>query len=117
MDRRIFLQSATLVATTAGAATSMAAAAPAATAETTSVPQGKPVGEPVTRRWLEQRWIIDNVIKANGIDWDQPHSVYLNSPCGFDADGDFAAIRQRVQIRGHLLGVRGRRAAARRQGA
>jgi dienelactone hydrolase len=97
MDRRIFLQSATLVATTAGAATSMAAATPAATAETTSVPQGKPVGEPVTRRWLEQRWIVDNVIKANGIDWDQPRSVYLNSPCGFDADGDFAAIRQRVQ--------------------
>jgi hypothetical protein len=97
MDRRSFLQSATLVATTAGAATSLTAAAPAAHSQTTSIPQAKAVGEPVTRRWLEQRRVIDNVIKANGIDWDQPRSVYLNSPCGFDADGDFAAIRQRVQ--------------------
>ena len=97
MDRRSFLQSATLVATTAGAATSLAAAASAAHSQTMSIPQAKAVGEPVTRRWLEQRWVIDNVIKANGIDWDQPRSVYLNSPCGFDTDGDFAAIRQRVQ--------------------
>jgi hypothetical protein len=97
MDRRSFLQSAALVATTAGAATSLAAAAPVALAQTTSIPQARAVDEPVTRRWLEQRWVIDNVIKANGIDWDQPRSVYLNSPCGFEADGDFAVIRQRVQ--------------------
>jgi hypothetical protein len=98
MDRRSFLQSATLIATAAGAATSLTAAAPAATAETTSISEVKTVGAPAPRRWLEQRrWMIDNVIKTNGIDWDQPRSIYLNSPCGFDADGDFAAIRQRVQ--------------------
>jgi dienelactone hydrolase len=54
-------------------------------------------GEPQVRRWTEQRWLVDNVIRANGIDWDQPRSVYMNAACGFEASADFAAIRQRVQ--------------------
>jgi dienelactone hydrolase len=53
--------------------------------------------EPMTRRWIEQRWLIDNIIQANGIDWDQPRSVYLNAPCGFEGLGDFAAVRERVK--------------------
>jgi dienelactone hydrolase len=114
MDRRDFLQSATLVAT-AGAtgATGMAgttgvlaaeaandgalrlaqagaASAPAAVAELAH--RG-----PLTRRWVEQRWVLDNIIQANGIDWDQPRSVYWNVPCGIAASADFAAIRQRVK--------------------
>ncbi|HKX07187.1 MAG TPA: alpha/beta hydrolase [Stellaceae bacterium] len=52
---------------------------------------------PRSRRWIEQRWLVDNVIKANGIDWDQPRSVYLSAPCGVEATADFAAIRARVQ--------------------
>jgi len=58
-------------------------------AEGTRVPQ--------PRRWIEQRWLIDNIIRANGIDWDQPRSIYLSAPCGVEAAADFAAIRQRVQ--------------------
>ena len=54
-------------------------------------------GPPRSRRWIEQRWLIDNVIRANGIDWDQPRSVYLSAPCGVEATADFAAIRLRVQ--------------------
>jgi hypothetical protein len=54
-------------------------------------------GAPRVRRWEAQRWLIDNVIRANGIDWDQPRSLYLNAPCGVEANADFAAIRQRVQ--------------------
>jgi dienelactone hydrolase len=54
-------------------------------------------GEPNVRRWTEQRWLVDNIIRANGIDWDQPRSVYMNAACGFEASADFAAIRQRVQ--------------------
>jgi len=54
-------------------------------------------GAPRTRRWIEQRWLVDNVIRANGIDWDQPRTTYLNAPCGFEANADFAVIRQRVQ--------------------
>src|SRR4249919_3143931 len=54
-------------------------------------------GEPHVRRYEEQRWLIDNVIRANGIDWDQPRSLYLSGPCGVEANADFAAIRSRVQ--------------------
>ncbi len=49
------------------------------------------------KRWTEQRWLLDNVIRANGIDWDQPRTAYLNGPCGVEANADFAGIRQRVQ--------------------
>jgi dienelactone hydrolase len=54
-------------------------------------------GEPHVQRWSEQRWLIDNIIRANGIDWDQPRSLYLSAPCGGEANADFAGIRQRVQ--------------------
>jgi dienelactone hydrolase len=50
-----------------------------------------------TKRFSQQRWALDNVIRANGIDWDQPRSIYLSSPCGVEATADFAAIRARVQ--------------------
>jgi dienelactone hydrolase len=52
---------------------------------------------PVTRRWTEQRWLIDNVIRSVGIDWDQPRSINYNAPCGPEANADFAAIRERVR--------------------
>lgn len=54
-------------------------------------------GKPHTRRWAAQRWLVDNVIAANGIDWDQPRSVYLNVPCGMEAAPDFATIRAQVK--------------------
>lgn len=54
-------------------------------------------GEPHVQRWSEQRWLIDNIIRANGVDWDQPRSLYLSAPCGGEANADFAGIRQRVQ--------------------
>ena len=54
-------------------------------------------GGATTRRFAEQRWALDNVIRANGIDWDQPRSLYLSSPCGVEANADLAAIRARVQ--------------------
>jgi dienelactone hydrolase len=56
-----------------------------------------PSHHPRSRRWIEQRWLVDNVIRANGIDWDQPRSAYLSAPCGVEATADFAAIRLRVQ--------------------
>jgi len=51
---------------------------------------------PKTRRFAEQRWLIDNTIRAVGMDWDQPRSMYLSSPCGPEANADFAMIRQRI---------------------
>jgi len=54
-------------------------------------------GAPQVRRFDEQRWLIDNIIRANGIDWDQPRSLYIHLPCGIEANADFAGIRDRVK--------------------
>jgi dienelactone hydrolase len=54
-------------------------------------------GAAMTKRFAQQRWALDNIIRANGIDWDQPRSIYLSAPCGVEAGADFAAIRSRVQ--------------------
>ena len=56
MDRRHFIHSAVVTGT---ALTSAAAFAESG-------------GEPTTKRFSEQNWTIDNIIRANGIDWDQP---------------------------------------------
>jgi dienelactone hydrolase len=82
MDRRSFIASA------AGAGATLATAASAFAAEE---------GAATTRRFAEQRWALDNIIRANGIDWDQPRSLYLSAPCGVEANADFVAIRARVQ--------------------
>jgi dienelactone hydrolase len=50
-----------------------------------------------TRRWVAQRWLVDNIIRTVGIDWDQPRSINYNAPCGPEANADFAAIRERVR--------------------
>jgi fermentation-respiration switch protein FrsA (DUF1100 family) len=78
MNRRYFLQASALAPI----------AAPALAAG---------VVEPNAHRFDEQRWALDNIIHANGVDWDQPRSVYWNAPCGPEANADFAAIRTRVQ--------------------
>jgi dienelactone hydrolase len=49
-----------------------------------------------TRRWTEQRWLLDNIIRSVGMDWDQPRSLYLSAPCGVEANADFAGLRQRI---------------------
>jgi len=51
---------------------------------------------PITRRFTEQRWLIDNTIRSVGMDWDQPRSIYLSAPCGVEANADFAGLRQRI---------------------
>lgn len=53
-------------------------------------------GGPITRRWTEQRWLLDNTIRSVGMDWDQPRSLYLSAPCGPEANADFAGLRQRI---------------------
>jgi len=71
-------------------------------AEKRSIPpgEGSAGGRPVERRmrrWEEQRWLLDAVIGAAGLDWDQGRSRYLVHPCGLDAEPDFARARQRVR--------------------
>jgi len=83
MDRRGFIRSAALASTALAATSGMAFA--------------EAEGEPTTKRFSEQRWALDNIIRANGVDWDQPRSIYLSAPCGVEANADFALIRARVQ--------------------
>jgi dienelactone hydrolase len=49
------------------------------------------------KRWAEQRWILDSVIQAVGMEWDQPRLGYTLYPCGPDAIGDFRMIGARVK--------------------
>jgi dienelactone hydrolase len=54
-------------------------------------------GEPHVKRFSEQRWLLDNTIRANGIDWDQPRSIYISSPCGPEGVADITGVRERVK--------------------
>jgi len=85
MDRRRFIHSIAM----AGAGAALAGSHRAAWADAEIAA--------TTKRFSEQRWTLDNIIRANGIDWDQPRSIYLSAPCGVEANADFAAIRARVQ--------------------
>ena len=90
VDRRQFLQSAALAATAATAVTGVTAA------ESKAVKLGEHSG-PLTKRWTEQRWLLDNTIRSVGMDWDQPRSAYLSAPCGPQSAADFALVRSRIQ--------------------
>lgn len=87
MDRREFLRSVPVAA-------AAVAATPALAAETMT---RNPVGEPHMRRFDEQRWVLDNVIQANGIDWDQPHRGVLLGSCGLGVMNDMNALSARVK--------------------
>ena len=49
------------------------------------------------KRWTEQRWLLDNIIRSVGVDWDQPRTLTYNTPCGPEANADFQGIRERVK--------------------
>src|ERR1700693_6501376 len=50
-----------------------------------------------SRRFREQRWLLDNVIRLVGVDWDQGRSRYMALACPPDAEGDFGRVRERVR--------------------
>jgi len=66
------------------------------------------------KRWQEQRWILDNIIKTVGIEWDQNRIGYTLGPCGPEAAFDFMGVRNRVQKFDDIAREFGR-AAARRE--
>jgi hypothetical protein len=37
----------------------------------------------VMRRWTEQRWLLDNISRSIGLDWDQPRTITCNTPGGW----------------------------------
>jgi dienelactone hydrolase len=67
------------------------------------------------KRWQEQRWILDNIIKTVGVEWDQNRIGYTLGPCGPEATFDFMGVRTRVQKFRDISREFGR-AAARREG-
>ena len=85
MHRRHFLRSVPLAAA-AGLASGRLSAA-----------EGFPHGEPRMKRFDDQRWVLDNIIQANGIDWDQGHVSVLLRACGLSIQGDMAGLRTRVK--------------------
>ena len=120
IHRRTFVQAATALAVgAAGTRVAQAQApapaqlmptAPAAAGTMTALPDlssldpkapppPKPDGvpAPTMKRFQEQRWVLDNIIRANGIDWDQPRLPGLAAALGPEATNDITAIRSRVQ--------------------
>lgn len=91
MDRRSFLRQAPLAAAAALSTAAMTAASAAHAADRHLV------GEPQVRRFTEQRWVLDNIIQANGIDWDQGHLGTIIRACGLDAQNDMNGVRARVK--------------------
>src|SRR5262245_27892307 len=55
------------------------------------------MSEPRTRRWTEQRWLIDNVIATVGLEFDQGRVSHPLSLMGAEAAADGALIRQRAK--------------------
>ena len=49
------------------------------------------------KRWNDQRWVVDSVIQAVGMEWDQPRLAYTLYPCGPDGTGDFRTVGMRVR--------------------
>ena len=66
--------------------------------------------EQKVKRWKDQRWLIDSVIQAVGMEWDQPRLNYTMYPAGPDAIGDFRTVgMQGAQIRRYASRIRRRR--------
>lgn len=48
------------------------------------------------KRFRDQRWLLDNVIRTVGVDWDQGRSSRLLSNIGMSAYGDITEARSRI---------------------
>jgi dienelactone hydrolase len=105
MDRRTFLQSGPLAAAAGAAITNSVAPAAAAAEPPAAGPAApgrdwssrKPKGGPVVKRFDEQRWVLDNVIQANGVDWDQGRTAATIRGLGPSAVPDMDELRKRVK--------------------
>ena len=53
--------------------------------------------EQKVKRWNDQRWLMDAVIQAVGMEWDQPRLGYTMYPAGPDAIADFRTVGMRVR--------------------
>lgn len=53
--------------------------------------------ERTTKRWQEQRWILDQVIKVSGLDFDQGRTNKILRNCGPGVGAELRGVGQRVQ--------------------
>lgn len=49
------------------------------------------------RRFREQRWVLDNIIRTVGVTWDQGDMDYALFPCGISALGDFLRVERSIK--------------------
>lgn len=49
------------------------------------------------KRFSEQRWILDNIIRTVGVTWNQGDLDYALFPCGIGALGDFLGVEKSVK--------------------
>lgn len=52
---------------------------------------------PITRRWKEQRWLVDSVVKTVGIEWDQARISSKSRPAGAEAEAEFRSVAARIK--------------------
>ena len=48
------------------------------------------------KRWQEQRWLVDAVIRTVGVEFDQPRLAYMGGPGGAEAMADLRMAGQRI---------------------
>ncbi|MFM1813960.1 MAG: hypothetical protein RLZ98_655 [Pseudomonadota bacterium] len=49
------------------------------------------------KRWQQQRWLLDAVVKTVGIEWDQARISSKARPAGIDALGEYHAVARRIR--------------------
>jgi alpha-beta hydrolase superfamily lysophospholipase len=54
-------------------------------------------GAPQTRRWMEQRWLVDNIILANGVDFAGQFLTGLGAAAGPEGAADAAEVRRSIR--------------------
>ena len=54
-------------------------------------------GEPDCQRWTAQRWLVDNIIRANGVEFDQGRISVIQGLAGAEVAPEVAMLKARMQ--------------------
>ena len=49
------------------------------------------------KRWEQQRWILDAVIRTVGVEWDQHRIGYMSAPAAPQSVPEFRATAARIR--------------------
>lgn len=50
-----------------------------------------------SRRFREQKWLLDSIISTTGLDWDLLRMATVTAPVGFEGMGDWAAVAAKAK--------------------